>query len=60
LTAAVRGDGRGQIDQHIELLLLTRARDRQQAFEGALAVLAARADVTRQTVRRSPQLVQTR
>jgi hypothetical protein len=42
--AAMRRDCRRQIDQGVELLLLTRARDRQQAFDGAFAVLAPGAE----------------
>ena len=41
--APMRRDGRGQIDQDVELLLLTGARDGQQALHRAFTVLAARA-----------------
>ena len=44
MTVTVCRDGGGQVDQDIEVLLLTGARDGQQALNGAFPVVAARAE----------------
>jgi hypothetical protein len=40
----MRHNGGGQIDQGVEVLLLTRARHRQKAFDRAFAVLTPGAE----------------
>jgi hypothetical protein len=52
--AAVRCDCCGQIDEGVELLLLTRTRDRQEAFDGAFPVFTARAETDLPPLSRVP------